>query len=143
MNASRRRFGTDQKAAVLKRYLVEKAPISDLCDEYGEQALGPGGKDRPAGGQAPAEERGYLRGAVAGHHARQVPRLAAALRQGQRAQCPGVLVQRELENAPWDDTRSAGSTGSSSLFAQMAVGTHVSRCGNREEEPVFGSPLAH
>jgi hypothetical protein len=80
---------------------------------------------------------------VAGHHARQVPRLAAALRQGQRAQCPGVLVQRELENAPWDDTRSAGSTGSSSLFAQMAVGTHVSRCGNREEEPVFGSPLAH
>ncbi len=35
MNAPRRRFGTDQKAAILKRYLVDKVPISDLCDEYG------------------------------------------------------------------------------------------------------------
>jgi transposase-like protein len=35
MSAPRRRFGTDQKAAILKRYLVDKAPISDLCDEYG------------------------------------------------------------------------------------------------------------
>ena len=32
---SRRHFGTDQKAAILKRYLVDKVPISDLCDEYG------------------------------------------------------------------------------------------------------------
>ena len=26
-----------QKAAILKRYLVDKVPISDLCDEYGIQ----------------------------------------------------------------------------------------------------------
>ena len=31
----RRRFGKDQKATILKRYLVDKIPISDLCDEYG------------------------------------------------------------------------------------------------------------
>lgn len=35
MNNSRRRFGTDQKATILKRYLVDKVPVSDLCDEYG------------------------------------------------------------------------------------------------------------
>jgi transposase-like protein len=35
MRGQRRHFGTDQKAAILKRYLVDKVPISDLCDEYG------------------------------------------------------------------------------------------------------------
>ena len=35
MTKSRRRFGTDQKVAILKRHLVDKVPISDLCDEYG------------------------------------------------------------------------------------------------------------
>ena len=35
MNTPRRHFGKDQKAATLKRYLVDKVPISDLCDEYG------------------------------------------------------------------------------------------------------------
>jgi transposase len=35
MNTQRRRFATDQKATILKRYLVDKVPISDLCDEYG------------------------------------------------------------------------------------------------------------
>jgi transposase len=35
MKKPRRRFGTDQKAAILKRYLVDKVAISDLCDEYG------------------------------------------------------------------------------------------------------------
>ena len=35
MKKPRRRFGTDQKAIILKRYLVDKVPISDLCDEYG------------------------------------------------------------------------------------------------------------
>jgi transposase-like protein len=35
MSDKRRRFGTDQKATILKRYLVDKVPISDLCDEYG------------------------------------------------------------------------------------------------------------
>jgi transposase len=35
MSAPRRHFGTDQKATILKRYLVDKVPMSDLCDEYG------------------------------------------------------------------------------------------------------------
>jgi len=35
MNGPRRHFGTDQKAAILKRYLVDKVPLSVLCDEYG------------------------------------------------------------------------------------------------------------
>ena len=35
MRAPRRHFGTDQKATILQRYLVDKVPISDLCDEYG------------------------------------------------------------------------------------------------------------
>jgi transposase len=35
MSDKRRRFGTNQKAAILKRYLVDKVPLSDLCDEYG------------------------------------------------------------------------------------------------------------
>ncbi len=35
MKKPRRRFGTDEKATILRRYLVDKVPISDLCDEYG------------------------------------------------------------------------------------------------------------
>jgi transposase len=35
MKKPRRRFGADQKTVILKRYLVDKVPISDLCDEYG------------------------------------------------------------------------------------------------------------
>ena len=35
MSAPRRRFAADQKATILKRYLVDKVPVSDLCDEYG------------------------------------------------------------------------------------------------------------
>ena len=35
MNTPRRHFGTDQKVTILKRYLVDKVLISDLCDEYG------------------------------------------------------------------------------------------------------------
>jgi transposase len=31
---SRRQFSTEQKAAMLRRHLVDKVPISDLCDEY-------------------------------------------------------------------------------------------------------------
>src|SRR3989304_2749660 len=31
----RKHLTPDQKVTVLKRYLVEKTPISDLCDEYG------------------------------------------------------------------------------------------------------------
>ena len=33
MKKPRRHFGTDQKATILKRCLVDKVPISDLCDE--------------------------------------------------------------------------------------------------------------
>jgi transposase len=33
----RRHLSADQKVAILKRYLVEKTPISDLCDQYGIQ----------------------------------------------------------------------------------------------------------
>jgi transposase len=33
----RRHLSAEQKVAILKRYLVEKAPISDLCDEFGIQ----------------------------------------------------------------------------------------------------------
>ena len=90
MSTQRRHFGTDQKATILKRYLVDKVPISDLCDEYGikpnqiyawqkilfdnaggrlpsgrqtraPEAFRPGGGSRPAAGQTPAEERGHLR----------------------------------------------------------------------------------
>jgi transposase len=35
MSTTRRRFAKDRKATILKRYLVDKVPISDLCDEYG------------------------------------------------------------------------------------------------------------
>ena len=30
----RRRHHVDEKAAVLRRHLVDKVPVSDLCDEY-------------------------------------------------------------------------------------------------------------
>jgi len=33
----RKHLTPEQKVAVLKRYLVEKTPISDLCDEFGIQ----------------------------------------------------------------------------------------------------------
>lgn len=31
---SRRRFSAEQKAAIVRRHLVDKVPVSDLCDEY-------------------------------------------------------------------------------------------------------------
>ena len=31
---SRRRFSAEQKAAVVRRHLADKVPVSDLCDEY-------------------------------------------------------------------------------------------------------------
>lgn len=31
---TRRQFTAEQKAAILKRHLVDKVPVSDLCDEY-------------------------------------------------------------------------------------------------------------
>ena len=31
---SRRQFSTEQKVAILRRHLVDRVPVSDLCDEY-------------------------------------------------------------------------------------------------------------
>src|ERR671930_335773 len=31
---SRRQFTTEQKAGILRRHLVDKVPVSDLCSEY-------------------------------------------------------------------------------------------------------------
>src|SRR5437870_1778420 len=35
MNKQRRHFAGTEKVAILKRHLVDKVPISDLCDELG------------------------------------------------------------------------------------------------------------
>ena len=37
MDKKRRRPAPEEKAVILKRYLLEKVPMSDLCDEYGLQ----------------------------------------------------------------------------------------------------------
>ena len=34
-NGVRRRFAAQQKVAILKEHLVEKAPISEVCDRHG------------------------------------------------------------------------------------------------------------
>jgi transposase len=31
---NRRRYGSEEKAAILRRHLKDKVPVSDLCDEY-------------------------------------------------------------------------------------------------------------
>ena len=35
MNKQRRHFAGTEKVAILKRHLIDKVPISDLCDELG------------------------------------------------------------------------------------------------------------
>jgi transposase-like protein len=35
MTAQRRHFTPQEKVAILKRHLLEKTPVSDLCDEFG------------------------------------------------------------------------------------------------------------
>ena len=37
MTRSRRTFTSQEKAVVVKRYLVDKTPVSALCDELGLQ----------------------------------------------------------------------------------------------------------
>ena len=37
MNRQRKQVAGPEKLAILKRYLIEKVPISDLCDEHGLQ----------------------------------------------------------------------------------------------------------
>lgn len=34
MTRKKRQFTAEQKATILRRHLVDKVPISDLCDEY-------------------------------------------------------------------------------------------------------------
>jgi transposase len=34
MTQQRRRFSAQEKVAILRRHLVEKVPVSDLCDEF-------------------------------------------------------------------------------------------------------------
>jgi len=36
--SKRKHFTPEQKVAIVRRHLLEKAPISDLCDQYGIQA---------------------------------------------------------------------------------------------------------
>jgi len=33
----RRKFSAEEKAAILRKHLVDKKPVSDVCDEYGIQ----------------------------------------------------------------------------------------------------------
>jgi hypothetical protein len=35
MSKQRRHFAGTDKVAILKRHLIDKVPVSDLCDEYG------------------------------------------------------------------------------------------------------------
>ena len=35
MAKQRRRFTAEEKVAILRQHLLEKAPVSDVCDEYG------------------------------------------------------------------------------------------------------------
>ena len=37
MTRQRRRFTSAEKAAIVRRHLVDKVPVSDLCDELGLQ----------------------------------------------------------------------------------------------------------
>jgi transposase-like protein len=37
MERKGRRFGAEEKAKVLRRHLVDKVPVSELCEEYGIQ----------------------------------------------------------------------------------------------------------
>ena len=34
---TRRKYSAEEKAAVLRKHLVEKKPVSDVCEEYGIQ----------------------------------------------------------------------------------------------------------
>jgi transposase-like protein len=34
---TRRKFSAEEKAAILRHHLVDKKPVSDVCDEYGIQ----------------------------------------------------------------------------------------------------------
>jgi len=35
MSKSRRKFSAEHKVAILRRHLLDQAPVSDVCEEYG------------------------------------------------------------------------------------------------------------
>ncbi|MCP4566335.1 MAG: transposase [FCB group bacterium] len=35
MTGKRRKFSAEEKVRIIRRHLVDRAPVSDLCDEYG------------------------------------------------------------------------------------------------------------
>ena len=35
MRRKRKRYSPEQKVAILKRYLVDRVAVSEICDEYG------------------------------------------------------------------------------------------------------------
>lgn len=35
MNGKRKNYSPQEKVAILKRHLIERVPVSDLCDEHG------------------------------------------------------------------------------------------------------------
>jgi len=37
MGRKRKRFGAEERVRVLRRHLVDKVPVSELCEEYGIQ----------------------------------------------------------------------------------------------------------
>ena len=39
MRKPRRRFTPEEKASILRKHLVEKVPVSDLCDQHGLQPI--------------------------------------------------------------------------------------------------------
>ena len=84
MSNPRRRFGKDRKATILKRCLVDKVPISDLCDEYGikPNQIYAWQKILFDHAEAAFEHSGGPVHRLVGHYDRQVPRLAPTLRQG-------------------------------------------------------------
>ena len=37
MRKERKHYGAEEKVAILRRHLVEKVPVSDVCEQYGLQ----------------------------------------------------------------------------------------------------------
>ena len=70
----RRRFTPEKKAAILRRHLVDKVPVSDLCDEYSIQ---------------PSVFYGWQRQLLAN--------LEAALQDGHRNRAEASALDRERE----------------------------------------------
>ena len=68
----RRRFTPEKKAAILRRHLVDKVPVSDLCDEYSIQ---------------PSVFYGWQRQLLAN--------LEAALQDGHRSRAESSALERE------------------------------------------------